>query len=198
MRHFRRLSTLLFVGLLVLAAGLFRPNLTEAHTVVQEGPYAFIAGWELEPAIVGERNTFYIDIMRNNEPIAAAEARLSLTLQSADGESRPVAASPLPTEDTLRYNITFIPTAAGEMSVTLSGLLGEDQIDVTVTPELVNEADVIQFPNVALSNVDLQDAMINIETRVATAQQRATIGIGVGVAGVLFGLAGIVIGRKKT
>ncbi len=183
---------------LIVACALFllTPHVSEAHTVTDVGEFQIIAAWEIEPVIVGERNTIVIDIMRNNLPIQSADARMSIEMES-NGQRKPVAASPLTTENTLRYTIRFIPTAVGDYLIHLNGRLEGEPLEVTVSPEPTNRADIIQFPDIALSNSELQGGLINVEQRVADAQLRANIGIGVGVAGVLVGFAGVVSGRRQ-
>ena len=197
-----RIATLRIAQLVILvslAVGLFviTTGNSRAHTVTEVGEYAIIAAWDKEPVVVGERNTIFIDIMRNNRPIASAEARMNIELESAE-KRKPVAASGLTTEATLRYAITFIPTVPGRYDVHLSGLLGEDTLEVTVAPEEVLQADVLQFPDVALSNGDLQDALINIEDRLTAAQQQSQIALFAGGLGVIAGVVGILVGVRKS
>ena len=168
-----------------------------AHEVTEVGAYALTAAWEIEPVIVGERNTIVIDIMRDNRPIPKEEARLNIVMES-EGEERPIAAAPLDSGTTLRYKITFIPTAVGEYLLHLNGTLGDDALEVTISPEPVNRADILEFPAITLSNRDLQDGLFSIEDQLAVAQQRANIGMGIGLVGVLTGIVAVVMGRKKS
>ncbi len=180
----------------LLGALLLTSQTSYAHTVTEVGEFQIIAAWDIEPVILGERNTIIIDIMRNTLPIQSADARMGIELESG-GQRKPVAASPLTTANTLRYSIQFMPTAEGEYLVHLDGALEGEPLKVTVSPEPVNRADIIQFPEIALSNSELQTGLINVEERIAAAQLRANIALGVGAAGVLVGAGGVLIGRRK-
>lgn len=193
MRRVQIAILLLIVGLVM---GGFRPNAAHAHTILTEGDFFFVTGWVNEPIIVGERNTIFIEIMYQNQPIQSADARLSIELVT-DGQSKPVAAAGVTTSSALRYTFSFIPTQVGAYVLNVSGTLRGESIDVVLAPEPVNRADIMQFPNIALSNYDLQEAMIVIEERVMAAEQRANVGVGVGILGLVTGIAGVLFGRRN-
>lgn len=161
-----------FLVTLVLLLSLLAANTVGAHTSTVVGPYDVVAAWQIEPPVVGERNTLIIDFLQNGRPVATEQMALQLTLILDDAQ-KAVAVQPVAGEAATRYNIPFIPTVAGTYEVHLNGTVGTTQFDHRVAPEPVTAADVLQFPQIALSNRDLQEGLVSIEQRQAQIQQQA-------------------------
>ena len=186
-----------YIGLFGLAIlSLIFTASAAAHTVVEVGEFDIIALWEIEPVVAGERNTLAVEIRRNNEPIDANLARMNLELEANDVR-KPIAAAPVFAE-TLRYEISFIPTDIGDYTVHLDGLIGDDSLVASIAPEPVNKSSILEFPDSGIfNNRSLQDLLIGVEERAIQAEQRANIGVAVGVIGILIGVAGLALGFRK-
>ena len=183
----RKLLTFLFL-LLLLAVAI--PT-AFAHTTTEVGEYSLITGWQVEPAVVGERNTIYVDVWQDGAEVPYPDMRLNAAFVFGD-QRKPIRL--VQGSDKGRYLITFIPTAAGEYKIHLFGSIGDDAIDVEVAPESVGEATIIQFPAGVLSGAALQDGLIGLEDQMATLRTMATAGIATGVVGIATALFAM---RKK-
>ena len=168
--------------LLILCIGVFS---AEAHSVTDVGDYSIIVGWEIEPPIVGERNVMYVDLLKDGQLVAARESSLNLQLIYGD-----TAKTVIPTQnpETGRYRVTFIPTVAGDYSFQVTGTAGEQVIDVVVTPEPVESPIALQFPEISLTNIELQTIIESSEAANAVARQQVRIALGLGVASILLSL----------
>ena len=137
------------------------PHSAEAHAITDVGPYSIIVGWEIEPPIVGERNTMYVDLLYEGQLVSAQDSVLNLQLLFGDQAKKVI---PTQNPETGRYRVTFIPTVAGEFSFQINGTAGDQAIDIIVTPEPVEEPIALQFPEIALTNVELQNVITSLET----------------------------------
>lgn len=168
----------------------------QAHTVTEVGDYAIIAAWENEPPVVGEWNAITIDIFNTNGEISATDVTLRQFELVHDGLTR--AAVPSQSfDETLHFRVAFIPTIEGEIGAHLVGTLAGETFDVTVYPERVEPARIIQFPEVVLSNGDLQAGLIRIEERIATQQQQLWLAYLLGGIGIAVGIIGVRIAVSK-
>lgn len=172
----------------------------QAHTVTNVGDYAIIVGWVNEPPVVGVWNTMYVDIFNQEEELDASAVQLR-QLELVSGEiTRPTAPSRGSSGETVRYAVSFMPTAVGATGAHIIGTLDGEPLDVTVFPEPVEAANIAQFPDVALSNGDLQTGLIRLEDQLAAQQTQMVIAYVVGGAGLLIGAAGLAValqGRRK-
>ncbi|MGB1251503.1 MAG: hypothetical protein ACPG8W_12870 [Candidatus Promineifilaceae bacterium] len=175
-----RRSWQLFILAILLLGTCFS---AEAHSVTDIGAYSIIVGWEIEPALVGERNTMYIDLLKDGQLVSAQDSKLNLQLLFGDKVK-----TVIPTQNpaTGRYRVNFIPTVSGDYSFQINGTAGEQAIDVLVTPEPVEEAIALQFPTVALSNVELQQVIVDMETANAELRGRLTVGLALSIFSILF------------
>lgn len=184
-------SILFIVVLLLVTWGS-----VQAHTVTEVGDYAIIAAWENEPPVLGERNTIVIDIFNQNGEISLSDVALR-QFELVYGETTRAAVPAQSSAETVRYKVSFIPTVEGEIGVHLVGTLGDEPLDVTVFPERVEPVRIIQFPDVMLSNADLQRGLISIEDQLAAQRQQILISYVIAGIGVLTGIVGVVRGRRN-
>ena len=193
----RKLTRKICVLLLGLVALLFGGSLSaEAHSVTDVGAYSIIVGWEIEPPIVGERNTMYIDLLKDGQLVAAKDSVLNLQLLFGDQIKKVL---PTQNPETGRYRVTFIPTVAGDFSFQVNGTAGDQAIDVVVTPEPVEQPIALQFPEVALTNVELQNVITSLETSNAAIRQQSQVALIVGVIGIILALGvGVYTARRNS
>jgi hypothetical protein len=174
----------------ILAAILVQP--ASAHTRIEVGPYAIVVGWLVEPAIVGERNALTVEITEDEAPVEGAEATLDVELVYGGQQFR---VNLNPTEEAGLYTAELFPTVRGQYAVRLFGSLGDLAIDETIEPEEVFDASRIQFPEPQPDPRELQREITALESALQSARTLATIGIGVGAAGIL--LAAVSLIRRR-
>lgn len=177
---------------MLLAVG----NRVQAHTVTMVGDYSIIAAWENEPPVIGEWNAITIDIFNVNGEIEMTDLALrQFELTNAE-TTLAAAVSPI-MKETVHMRVAFMPTALGEIGVHIVGTLGGEPLDVTVYPELVEPVSIIQFPDVTLSNAQLQDGLILLEDQLASQRTQLFFAYLIGGLGVLVGVAGFISARRK-
>jgi hypothetical protein len=151
-----------------------------AHTTVTSGPYDIEIGWVNEPPIIGQMNAIVVNIS-DHASGAASEADVSgLTVTvSYGGQSKALTLQPLGEDTPGQYVAPILPTIPGLYTVDVTGKLADTDVKVEVQPEEVQAADTVQFPNPAAS------------------QAQGGTGFGLtgwlAVAGLVFGLAGLVV-----
>lgn len=181
MQHKKQiLFSLLAVTLILLSRVV--PAL--AHTRVEVGGYTLIVGWVMEPAVVGERNAIFVEILEGETPVVDAESTLDVELLYADRSFR---ANLIPTDDPGVYTAELFPTVRGQYSVRLFGTLGEMALDETIAPEEVFPASRIQFPEPEPDTRALQQEVAMLTEQLQTARTLGFAGIGLGAVGLLLG-----------
>lgn len=181
MRRFQNITALL----LTLTISVLSQKTALAHERVEIGPYVIVVGWVNEPAIVGERNALFLEIMENDEPVTGVEATLDAELLYG---GRTFRSNLTPSLTPGQYTVEFFPTVRGQYSVRLFGTIGETELDEVVEPEEVFSAERIQFPepepSVRELQRDTQHQIDELENRLQTAQTVAYVGVGVGLVGI--------------
>lgn len=183
---------------LLLALLLAGPGtkLALAHERVEVGPYVIIVGWVNEPAIVGERNALFLEVLENDEPVTGVEGTLDAELQYG-GRTFRSNLSPTPTPG--QYTLEFFPTVRGQYALRLFGTIGDTEVDEIAEPEEVFSAERIQFPEPEPSILELQKEMerqiTELESKVQTAQVVAVVGVGIGLVGLV--LAAFILVRRR-
>jgi hypothetical protein len=180
---------LALVGLSVMA------ETAAAHTRVELGPYVVIAGWEIEPPIVGERNQIVIDLREGENPVTGAEAGLAVEVLYAGRSFR---SNLTPTATPGYYHVEILPTVRGQYSVRLFGTLGDMDIDETIDPEPVFAADRLQFPEPQPEPRELVQRLDELESALHTARGLALAGVVVGVLGLLTAVFTLIKGHRAS
>ncbi|MBK8901036.1 MAG: hypothetical protein IPM53_07630 [Anaerolineaceae bacterium] len=187
----RRVRMFLLVGAAVFLAGIGLTRSIQtalAHTRVEVGPYAIVVGWLQEPPIVAERNALTIEISEDEQPVTGAEATLDAEVLYAGRTWR---VNLNPTETPGLYTATLFPTVRGLYTVRLFGTLPNTDVDVQVDPEEVLPASNLHFPQPLPDTIALQEQVDQLQAELQTARTLAYIGSGVGLLGVLLGVAGL-------
>jgi hypothetical protein len=185
----RLIFPLAFLCLLVV-------GVAHAHTVTEIGDYAIIAAWENEPPVVGERNSIVVDIFNADGEISATDVTLR-QFELVNGETTRSAVPGQSFAETVRYRVSFIPTVEGEIGVRLVGTLAGEPLDVIVYPERVESANIIQFPDVTLSDAALQDGLIRIEDRMSGLERQIIIAYVIAAGGIVAGIGAVISARRK-
>lgn len=171
-------------------------KLAYAHERVEIGPYVLVVGWVNEPAIVGERNALFLEVLENEEPVTGVEGTLDAELQYG---GRTFRSNLMPTTTPGHYTVEFFPTVRGQYAVRLFGAIGDTEVDEVVEPEEVFSGERIQFPEPEPSVLELQKEterqMAELESKVQTAQLVAFAGVGIGLVGI--SLAAFILVRRR-
>ena len=166
-----------------------------AHNRVEIGPYVVIAGWEIEPPIVGERNQIVIDLREGETAVTGAEASLAIEVLYGGRSFR---SNLTPTVTPGYYHVEILPTVRGQYSVRLFGTLGDMEIDETIDPEPVFAADRLQFPETQPEPRELVQRLDDLESDLQTARTLALAGVMVGVIGLLTAVFTLLKAGRKT
>ncbi len=163
------------LGFLLTATAVY------AHGDVALGPYNVVAGWEVEPPIVGERNAIVLTFSKEGEPVTNVDESLTINIIYA---GKVFAGRVEQTAVSGQYRIELLPTVRGQYHVQIVGTLGDTAVDATLEPEEVLPADTLQFPEQPADLATLQSNIDKLTSRVQTAIIAAAIGLLAGLAGV--------------
>jgi hypothetical protein len=159
---------------------------------VGNGQYVMELGFRDEPAYLGLPNALTLRVEQyatgGTEPVNDLAATLSAEV-SRDGQ---VMSLPLVPVGEGEYEAAFVPTATGDYTFRISGTIGEVTVDESVTsgPTTFNSVEplsAIEFPQ------SLPDPM-ELQTAVAEANAAASTARTLGVAGVVAGVLGLILG----
>jgi hypothetical protein len=177
---------------LTLAASASAGALAHVEIDVGDGRYVMEVGFRDEPAYLGLPNAFTLRVEQyatgGTEPVNDLAATLSAEV-SRDGQ---VMTLPLVPVGEGEYEAAFVPTATGDYTFHISGTIGEATVDESVTsgPNTFNSVEplsAIEFPQPLPDPVQLQ-------TAVADANAAAAMARTVGIAGVVAGVLGLILG----
>src|ERR687886_1543215 len=185
-------SSLLLVVLFVLPTSAF----AHERRTIGDGKYDVVVGWDVEPAYEGLKNGASIRISEagSNPPVPVQGAEKTLKVQIRQGATT--------REFPLRavfgqqgyYVADILPTRAGDYQWTFVGSIGDVQINdkfdsADAKFNGVEPSAALQFP-VSLADPQQTSAAVSAaQADAQTARMLALVGIGVGVLGVLGGLA---------
>ena len=159
---------------------------------VGDGQYVMEVGFRDEPAYVGEPNALALSVEEyatgGTEPVNDLAATLSAEV-SKDGQTMSLVLVPVGEGE---YEAAFVPTATGDYTFRISGTIGEATVDESVTsgPTTFNSVEplsTIEFPQPRPDPVQLQAA-------VAEADAAATTARTLGIAGIVAGVLGLIVG----
>ncbi len=167
------------LGGLVLAGLLLLPVAAFAHETVTAGDFEVEYGWLSEPAVVGQPNAVVINISKSDEPVDIDPTSLTIEAEYG-GQTKSLELQPLSEDSTGEYIARLTPMQMGQYTVHITGSLEDQSVDLSVTPEDIESADVVQFPTVpaqgASSSFGLEGWL-------------AIVALILGLAGTGFGLA---------
>jgi hypothetical protein len=177
---------------LTLAASASAGALAHVEIDVGDGQYVMEVGFRDEPAYLGLPNALTLRVEQyatgGTEPVNDLATTVSAEV-SRDGQ---VMTLPLVPVGEGEYEAAFVPTATGDYTFHISGTIGEATVDESVTsgPNTFNSVEplsAIEFPQPLPDPVQLQ-------TAVADANAAAAMARTVGIAGVVAGVLGLILG----
>jgi hypothetical protein len=179
------------IGLTVAASGT-ASALAHVEIDVGDGQYVMEVGFRDEPAYLGLLNALTLRVERyatgGTESVNDLAATLSAEV-SRDGQAMTLPLVPVGEGE---YEAAFVPTATGDYTFRISGTIGEATVDESVTsgPTTFNSVEplsAIEFPQPRPDPVQL-------ETAVADANAAASTARTLGIAGVVVGGVGLILG----
>ena len=173
------------------------PGAALAHERRDVGKLQFVVGWIGEPSIIGEPNGIDLRITdkASGQPVEGAEKTLKATV--AFGGAQP---KEFPLKDRFgmkgAYTADIIPTRAGAYIFTFTGTVGDEPVNQTFESgpgrfDDVQSAADMQFPATVPYAGDLVSQVQADEARASQATTFGYLGTGLGLVGVLVGLAAL-------
>jgi hypothetical protein len=218
-----RKATLLGLGGATLAAMLLpvaaTPALAHEHRNV--GSYSLVVGFGDEPAYVGQPNSVQILVSQNEKPVT--ELGGSLKAEVTFGDNQPLDLDVEPFFEVGEfgtpgdYRAWFIPTAAGQYTVHVTGSIHGTKLDETATSGPTTFSDVetgtdLEYPAEQPTTTELNQkldrelprlndaitrASADASNDASSARTLAILAIIVGALGVVVGGAAIVFARRR-
>jgi len=180
-----KMKRIALLGLIVLVFSLlFVRQTVSAHESITIGKYTVEIGWIDEPPVVGQRNAVVVNVTSTDGSIKPEDIKIS-ALQVAVSygpDTKTLTLQPLGEDTPGQYIAPILPMTPGKYTVLLSGKIDDTDAKASVQPEEVVAADTLQFPT---SASDMSKPI-----------QAPAFGLAgwLGVAGVVFGLAGLAVG----
>ncbi len=172
--------SLVFSAVLIAAISLASlVQIASAHTTVHAGNYTVEVGWADEPPVVGQRNAFVVNVSNTASPDAVVDVSALTVTLAYGGQTKPLSLQPLSEAGKNQYIAPVLPTVPGLYTVQLRGRLDGTSLSQDVQPEEVLTSDALAFPSVSSGG---------------SASPAKDWGMWLGAAGVVSGLAGLVLG----
>lgn len=216
-----RIVTPIFVGLLL---SLSITVAASAHVPKKAGPYTVEVGWKNEPAYVGHQNAVVIIVTdANDEPVTDIPAdALSVVVSTEGQQSDELTFEPAFDAEEMEgplgeYDASILPTAPGGYDFHITGTIHDQAVDLTVTAdeteEPVSGTTDIEFPAKLPTVTEIVTRLDRVDARLAEAESAAAarstdvraaadrallIGAGLGAAGLLVGIAALVMAVRAT
>lgn len=140
--------------LMALITLSFSYQTASAHESITVGDYEIEIGWLSEPPVAGQLNGFEISVSNSSNGAAQPVEDISSLVVSVTygGQSKQLRLEPVGDDAPGQYEVSMLPTVAGQYTVAFSGQLGDTPVDAHAEPEEVSPADTIQFPAVESSD----------------------------------------------
>jgi hypothetical protein len=203
LRFVRVLPAALAIGavLTVVVAGS-----VAAHVQLTVGTYKVALGWANEPTYVGELNAVEVIVsdQAGNPVTDLGSGDLTVTVTAGGQTSEPLALAPaFDTEEGTGipgdYRADLIPTIPGDYTFHLTGTIHGQAVDETATSapdtfDSPSDPTAAQFPDKVPSVSELATRIDRVDSRsAADAQQALLVGGGLGLAGVVIGVAALAL-----
>lgn len=192
------IAVTLWVALLGVAPA---PASAHVDLDVGDGQYVVEIGFRDEPTFAGQMNAVYVHVEEygtgGTQPVTGLASSLAVEVSKDNQTFSPAF---VPTEDG-SYEAPFVPTATGDYTFRLTGTIGEETVDESVTSspttfESVQPLSAVEFPPVDAADSPLQEAVNTAQADAATARVLSIAGIIVGVLGLI--VAGLALARGKS
>jgi hypothetical protein len=186
---------------LVVAIGAATGALAHVEIDIGDGQYVMEVGFRDEPAYAGEPNALSLSVEQfatgGTEPVNDLAATLSAEV-SRDGQTMTLTLVPVGEGE---YEAPFVPTATGDYTFRISGMIGEATVDESVTsgPTTFNSVEplsAIEFPQPRPDPKQLQTAVVEANAAATTARILGIAGIVAGALGLIAGALALTRSRR--
>lgn len=191
------LASFAAIAILVMSIGV-----ASAHEHRTVGDYEFVVGFLNEPAIVEEPNGLDLRVSKGHGDQATPVEGLDKTLKgevSFGGQTMPLEIKPVFNKPG-SYKSNFIPTAEGAYTFHVFGTIENQPVDekFTSSPTTFSEVgsrSAISFPNKVETVGTVEQTATNASSAADTAKMYGLAGLGVGVLGLIVGIAALMSAR---
>ena len=192
-------SILVFIQLAVVGALLLLPGSALAHErrTIAGGKYDVVVGWDVEPAYLNEKNGAAIRISEaGSDPAVPVEgAAKTLKVQIRQGAQTKEFALRAVFGQAGYYVADIVPTRAGDYVLTFVGSINSDQVNETFDSadgkfDTVVAPTGLEFPIPLPDPVQTAASAQAAQGEAQTTRILAYAGIGVGILGLIAGVAG--------
>jgi hypothetical protein len=131
-RSAARSRIVMLLGALLLAAVMLaQPLSSSAHEHREVGDYTFTVGFVNEPAVQGDTNGIWVEVMKGETPVTGLADTLQAQVIFGD-QTRDMTLTPAFGEDGV-YESVFIPTEPGDYTFRFVGQVDGVDVDETFT-----------------------------------------------------------------
>jgi len=211
MRTFVPRQMLTGAALAALAVLTLAPGAALAHERRAVGDYSFLVGFNTEPSYQGQINGAQLTVTKpsdNNAPVEGLQSTLKANIAFEGDQPKEFPLTPVSGKPG-QYVAQFIPTRAGSYIFTFTGTVEGQPVNEQFESgpgrfDDVQQATAIQYPDqIPLAN-DAARAASSAADQAAAAQAAAdsartiaVAGVGVGVIGLLVGIAALVSAANR-
>ena len=198
MNQQRKLLALGLSACLIALVVLPSAALAHERRTVAGGKYDVVVGWDVEPALEGQKNAASIRVSKSGttpaEPVAGADKTLKIQVrQGATSKEFPLRAV---FGQPGYYVADLLPTRVGDYQFTFVGSIGEDAVNEKFDSadgkfDGIKSTSDMQFPVSAGDPAQAATAAQAAQSDAQNARTMAMVGIVVGVLGLLAGGAAL-------
>jgi hypothetical protein len=185
------------LALMSLGALVWGTNSAIAHEHREVGEYAFVVGFLNEPALLNEPNSLDLRVEHHDDetPVEGLEETLNVTVSAQGQELELELEGRWGTPGA--YNAYFMPTAAGEYTFHITGMVEDFQVDETFTsgPDTFSTVDPpIGFPVAYEAGADIASLEERVVTLESDSDSGSDSGTTLGIIGIIVGALGLGVG----
>jgi hypothetical protein len=192
----RILSCAAAIAVVVASLGMFASP-AAAHEGRTVGPYTFIVGWVVEPAIVAQPNGLDLTVTETASGKAVEGLEKTLQAQVITGGAASTMSLALAADSDVpgHYTAQLVPTRVGDYTFHISGTAGSTKIDERFESgpnrfDPVADGVALQFPDKVPSSADLA-------TQLSDANTKLTIAIALGAVALVVAVASFVPALRR-
>ncbi len=175
---------------LALALGL--SSIAFAHGTTQVGDYTLEFGFHNEPVYQGDSNglDLFVTNAKTNEKVNGLESTLQAEIIFGDSTKKLT----LVPQDGVDggYTAPVIPTVLGDYTFHISGSINGTPVDVQMTSSPTTFGSAESKADYAFPVAE--PSLADVQAQAAADASPARVALAVGIAGVVFGILGLVIG----
>ena len=184
------------IVMVVASLGIFASP-GAAHERRTVGPYTFVVGWMVEPAIAGQTNGLDVTVTETagGKPVEGLATTLKAEVVIGGGAARRTLDLAEDRDQPGHYTSAFVPTRIGEYTFHLSGTAGTTKIDEKFESgpgrfDPVTDISALEFPDHTPSAASLASQLVDANTKL-------TIAMVLGAAALVLSVASLAMSRRR-